>query len=267
MNAAPADSPPPNEDWLARPKPSGAGWTRQKWVFLVALAVALHLVLLFIFGTKKQFVPRATTNVPHLQLADSADELIALGDPTLFALPHANDFSAAVWLKTPAIPPTTNRWTEPPGELPAPEKLGAAFGEFMRTNRFAELPLDFKPEPKLSEATVPFETALPPATTLQIAGSLAQRRLLHQIELPALPCNDVIAPSRVQALVDEAGNVVSVVLLPSDNSLEGAGHYDVADQLALQLARQLRFAPAPQLMFGRIIFNWHTVPVTTNNVP
>jgi hypothetical protein len=41
----------------------------------------------------------------------------------------------------------------------------------------------------------------------------------------------------------------------------------VADQLALQLARQLRFAPAPQLMFGRIIFNWHTVPVTTNNVP
>jgi len=261
MSDQPADSP------ALAPPPRSEGWTRNKFIFLIALALGLHVALIFIFGTKKPIVPRAVGPVPHLRLADRADEFIALTDPTLFALPHANDFSAAVWLKTPAIPPTTNRWTEPPGELPAPEKLGAAFGEFMRTNRFAELPLDFKPEPKLSEATVPFETALPPATTLQIAGSLAQRRLLHQIELPSLPCNDVIAPSRVQALVDEAGNVVSVVLLPSDNSLEGAGHYDVADQLALQLARQLRFAPAPQLMFGRIIFNWHTVPVTTNNVP
>jgi TonB family protein len=54
-------------------------------------------------------------------------------------------------------------------------------------------------------------------------------------------------------LVDPAGNVVSAILLESST-------FDAADQRALQLARNLRFAPAPRLMLGEIIFNWHTVP-------
>jgi outer membrane biosynthesis protein TonB len=69
----------------------------------------------------------------------------------------------------------------------------------------------------------------------------------------------VIAPSKVQALVDTAGNVSPVLLESSANA--------AADQIALQLARNLRFAPAPRLMFGEIIFTWHTVPVTATNAP
>ncbi|HEY4952387.1 MAG TPA: hypothetical protein VII71_03270, partial [Verrucomicrobiae bacterium] len=55
--------------------------------------------------------------------------------------------------------------------------------------------------------------------------------------------------------------------LPSENSLEAAGRYDAADQRALVLARTVRFAPSTHLTFGRLIFNWHTVPVSATNAP
>jgi hypothetical protein len=50
------------------------------------------------------------------------------------------------------------------------------------------------------------------------------------------------------------------VLLQSSEDAE-------ADRLALDLARTLQFAPADRLMFGEIIFNWHTVPVAITNAP
>jgi hypothetical protein len=71
----------------------------------------------------------------------------------------------------------------------------------------------------------------------------------------------------VQVVVDAAGNVVSAVLLPANNPLEAAGHFDDADRRALDLARTARFAPAPNLTVGRMIFNWHTVPITSTNEP
>jgi len=262
MSALPADPPPAQgESWPARPKPSGEGWPRRKLLFFIALAAVAHLGFVFIFGTKKQILPRAVGPVPHLQLAVSGDELIALADPTLFVLPHADDFVTAFWARTPAVPANSFRWTEPAQFLPlAADSLGAAFRGFMQTNLFAETPLELKPELKLTEVTLPSAGALPQATTLEISGDLAQRRRLNTIPLPSLPYPDVIAPSKVQALVDTAGNVASVVLLESSA-------YNSADQQALQLAGKLRFAPAAQVMFGEITFNWHTVPMTATNAP
>jgi hypothetical protein len=101
---------------------------------------------------------------------------------------------------------------------------------------------------------------------MQVEGDLAQRQLPSQISLTNWPYPDVIAPSKVQVLVDAAGNVVSAVLLPSENNVEVAAHYDAADARALELARSLRFAPSPRLTFGKLIFNWRTVlPVATNS--
>jgi hypothetical protein len=87
------------------------------------------------------------------------------------------------------------------------------------------------------------------------------------MNLPSLPFADVIAPSRVQVLVDEAGDVVSAIVLPSDNNLEALSHYDTADQRALELARAARFAPSPRLTIGQMIFTWHTVPPPATNSP
>lgn len=236
------------------PQLQGEGWPRNKFVFLIAFVLALHVALIFIFGTKKQIIPRAVDKVPHLQLADNADEIIALGDPTLFARPNAHDLVTAFWRRTPVPPPPDFNWTEAPRYLPpAPEKFGAAFRAFMQASRPAEFPLNFKPEPRLTAPVAAFDEAMPPATTMQITGELSRRRRLNTVELPSLPWNDVLAPSKVQALVDTAGNVASAVLLDSSTLND-------ADQRALQLTRNLRFAPAPSLMFGEIIFNWRTVP-------
>jgi hypothetical protein len=261
MNEAPAN---PSALEFAEPKPSER-WTSRRWLAVIALILAAHVALIFLFGEKKEIVPRAVTKVPTLTLANNSDELLALNDPTLFALPHQRDFASAVWLKTPAVKQPLFRWTEPPHPLPlAADNLGIAFGQFMQTNFFASQPLDFKPTPQLNTPTLPVEPMPAQNSTMQIEGELAQRQLPSEINLTNWPYADVIAPSKVQVLVNAAGNVVSTVLLPPDNGFTAADYYDAANQRALEIARTLRFTPSSQLTFGRIIFNWHTVPPTAS---
>jgi hypothetical protein len=254
MNEAPADP------LRLAPAAPNSGLTRGKFWLLITLVLAGQLGGIVIFQAKTPVIPRVPTDGPHLRLADTANELVALNDPTLFARPHPNDFATAFWQRIPTVTPPTFRWTEPPGELPRPAvaELGATFRQFMQTNRLAAPKLNFKLPPKLSEVTMAFDNGLPQVTTLQISGDLATRPRLNQIALPSWPLNDVLPPSQVQVLVAETGNVVSAILLP--DNLEAAAHDDDADQQALQLARQLRFAPASRPMLGQLIFNWHTVP-------
>jgi TonB family protein len=263
MNDAPAlglaEPKPQGENWLAEPKRS-EGWSRKKWLAIIAIIFAAHVAIIFAFGEKKQIVPRAVTNVPSLKLADNSGELIALDDPTLFALPHLEGFAGPAWLQSPRVQFHRQDWTEQPRWLPLPaENLGATFNQFMQTNYFASHVLDFKPEAKLSAPTL-VEIALVQNSTMQIEGELVQRRLLDEITLPSLQHDDVIAPSVVQILVNEAGDVVSTVLL------ESSGFKD-ADQRSLELARAARFAPSSRMTLGKLIFNWQTVPLAATNSP
>ena len=283
MNEAHADSSAPGlaglkpqperrgDGWPAAPKLPSEGWSRQRWLTLVSLVFAAQVALIFALGEKKFLPPPAVTNVPQLTLADGSSELIALDDPTLFALPHANDFASAVWRQMPVAPQPSFRWTEPPGELqsPAHENLGAVFTRFIQTNPFAAPPLDFKPEPKLSEPVLPLPPVFAEYSTLQISGDLAQRRLLNEneIHLPSLTFNDVLAPSKVQALVDAEGKVVSAVLLPSENPIETLGRTDKGDTNALAFARGLRFSSSSRLTVGQLIFDWRTVAPPATNSP
>jgi hypothetical protein len=235
---------------------------------LIALVFAAHVILLFVFGGRKQIVPRAVTNVPTLKLADDSSELIALNDPTLFALPHQKDFASAIWLQTAALKQPSFRWTEPPRWLPlSADELGLAFDQFTQTNRFAGFELQLKPPVKLSAPGLPIEPALAQNSTLRVEGELAQRQLPAPINLTNWPYANVIAPSKVQVLVDTAGTVVSTVLLPPDSGFAPADQYDQADQRALELARAMRFTPSPHLTIGRMTFNWHTVPPPATNSP
>ena len=245
MNEVHADSSAPDvAGATSRPEQRGQGWSRQRWLILVALVFAAQLAIIFAIGQRQFQPPRAVVNVPQLVLADNTSELIALDDPTLFALPHADDVASEMY----AIPPPDFRWTEPPGELlsPAGKNLGTVFTRFMQTNRFAAPILDFKPAPKLSEPVPQLPPAFAENSTLHIEGELAQRKWLNPVNLTNWPYADVIAPSRVQVLVDAAGDVVSAVLLPPDDPEVVASHYDVADQSALELARRaVRAVVAP----------------------
>jgi hypothetical protein len=267
MNAVPIE---PQELIGPNPRPErrGEGWSRTRWLTLIALVFAAQVGFIFALGERHFKPPRAVANVPMLILADDSDELLGLDDPTLFALPHANDFASAIWMRTPVPPPPSFRWSESPQWLlPATGNFGEVFTGFMKTNKFVRPSLDFKPPAKVSEMVLPLSPVVAENSTLQIEGDLAQRKLLTSDNLPSWPCADLIAPSKVQVLVDEAGDVVSAVLFPSDNGVETAAQYDPADQRALELARAARFAPASHLAVGQMIFNWRIMPLTATNAP
>ncbi len=248
--------------------PQNSGALQKKFLLLVVFALATHTALIVLFGTKKEIVPRPASNVPQLQLAEAGDELLELDNPALFALPNARDFSAAVWQKNPAVPLPSFRYHEEPRWLPlAPENLGAAFAQFLQTNRFGSFTPDLKPAPMFATPAAVFMSDLPQNSTLQISGALARRKLVSSPALPALELNDILAPSKVKVLVDPTGNVSSAVLLPLENPLETAGHSAAGDTNAVAIALGLKFLPAPQPTFGEIIFHWHTVPINSTNPP
>jgi TonB family protein len=257
-----AAAPPGSERWLPGPKPPDEGWTPKKFTLVLLFVLAFHVALVCLLGTRRQILPRAATNVPRLQLANNANEFIALGDPTLFARPNAHDLVTAYWRQLPASTRPNFDWPAPPGFLTnASANLGTMFRDFIQNSRPSELPLHFKPEPQSTLPDVAGNGATP-QTTRQIAGELAYRPLVgpKAAVLPSLPRNDVLGPSTVLVLVDAAGNVASAVVVEPNTAPE-------ADQLALQLVRNLRFAPAPHLTFGEISFTWHTVPLLNTNEP
>jgi len=264
MNEAPADFrplPPPAP-------PSDQGWPWRKLAWFAVFLFGVHVGALFVFGSKKPVIARAVINrVPHLQLTSEGDELIALGDPTLFVLPHPNDFGAPLWQHPANGVAPVFHYDEPPEFLKLnPETLATTFQEFVQTNRIAPYAPDFKPELQL--ATPPL-TDEPSSTrsTWHITGELASRPLLAAPTLPVLAYNDVLPPSRVQVQVDAAGFVASLVPLPPENAVEAKERAEAGETNALRIARQLRFAPAAQAAFGEIIFNWHTVPPPAANLP
>ena len=239
-------------------------WPLSRWLLLIALVLAAHVVLIFTFGARKPIKPRAVTNVPELELAGNSGEWLTLNDPTLFALPSREGFAGPAWLEPPHVQFHRQEWTEPPRWLQlSPGELGASFSQFMQTNRFATFRFELKPPPQLTVPLVPLEPAFAEASTLRIEGDLARRPLLTSMKLPSWPYADIIAPSRVQVLLNAAGDVVSAVLLPPDNPDE-VRDAD-ADQYALNLARAARFAPAAGVTVGQLIFDWRAIaPVATN---
>lgn len=272
MNVPPANSPVirikfgppgPRPEKIEVPKPP-AKWPLRQWLLFIALIFVAHVAAIFIFGEYKPAPVRAVKNVPQLQVADSSSELVALENPALFALPRPQN---SKFFDVPNVKPVAFRWSEKPRLLPlASENLGATFTHFMQTNVFGNFKVDFKPPLNLSAPAAAIRPLFPENSTLQIEGDLVQRPLANKINLPDLPFADVIAPSKVQVLVDADGNVVSAILLPLNN-VSRADHYDAADQRALDIARTLQFAPAPSLTVGKIIFNWRTVPPPATNPP
>lgn len=261
MNAD--DAPKPARVSLPGGSFSTIRWSRKKLGIFIAFGFAAHVAFVFILGTKRPLQPRQVTDGPKFQLANAANELIALEDPTLFTLPHVEDFVPAIWRRMPEVTQPPIRWTEPPPFLPpAVETLGTVFNAFMASNQFTRLSLDFMPAPVLNAPELPFVSALPQKSTLQILGAISQRPLEDHLVVPTLKWDDVIAPSRVQVLVDGAGKVISAVLLPSASALENAGRTEIGDTNALNIARELRFAPAKGVTLGELTFNWHTIPTT-----
>ena len=245
-------------------------WSSRHWWSVIALAVAAHFALVFIFGAKNGRPVRPVARVPFLQLARPNDELIGLEDPTLFALPHPHDFAAATVTTWPLMAPAPLRWTTPPHWLAlSSTNVGQSLRQFLNTNQNIPWELNFQPEPQFNQTAISSPGTHTQTSSFRLRGELTRRALLTPLVLRNWPNADVIAPSKVQVLVNASGKVISAVLLPADYGFESANRDDAADQEALNLARAARFSPARELTVGQIIFNWHAVPLAVGetNLP
>ena len=149
MNAAPVGPRP-----CAGPKlPGQDGWPRHRWGMLIALVFAAHVGLIFAFGDRRPIVPRPPGPAPEWRLAMGSNELLALHDPTLFALPHPKGFAAAAWREVSQIGFPPFRWTESPttkGWPLAVEQLGDIFLRFVQTNALVQFEFETMPAPTVT---------------------------------------------------------------------------------------------------------------------
>jgi TonB family protein len=252
-------------------------WPRGRWWGVVALIFAAQLGLIFWLADTAPATRRAAAPSPALQLVGKGHaELLALEDPTLFALPHAQGFSGLAWLAAPKPPASFFGWSESPRWLSlAMPQFGTLFNRPLETNELIA-PQNFtRPEPELTAPAVLTRAETTEQSVLRLEGGVAARRLLTPIVLPLQTNTEILTNSDVQVVIDAAGRVVSVPVL-----LSRSGNPEV-DKEALRQALAARFEPvsvsgpartnaadsAGQLTWGRMIFEWRTMLVPATNVP
>src|SRR5258706_396478 len=251
-----------------------ASWPRRRWLWTLALIFLIQLGLIFALSDRnpiRVLTPRAS---PTLQLVvNPPPELVALTDPTLLALPHPQGFAGLAWLKVPKLEFHSYDWTEPTNWLALdPSRLGATFNEFIETNLFSSLPVPTLPEADLSQ---PYFTGVSNpriGSTWRIDGALARRRVVSTLQLPSWFNTELLTNTVVQVVVDGRGRIASVPLLLTSSTDKDADDY------ALQQARSMRFEPIDGesqessssltgLTWGKIIFEWDTIPKPAPNGP
>jgi hypothetical protein len=256
MNAAPMDTPAPQEP----------AWSKGRWALLILVAFAAHIGLIYALGSRKPIATRTVKNAPVILATQSLDERHWLEDPTLFALPHPRGYAGETWLRLPQIAIQPYRWTEPPRLLALPvDQLGEAFIAFARSNTPPRLRLQPLATVQYAEVEIPpsINTAQP--SRLRVNEGLTSRKLMNApAELPTWSAAEPLTNTLVRVMVDARGHVFSPVLIRP-----GSGSKD-ADQLALKIARQTRFASdasaGDALTRGLLIFEWQTNPKTNSLV-
>ena len=249
-------------------------WSGRRWWGLVMLIFGVQLALIFWLGDTSRSSPGRAVPAFTLKLAGSASaELLALNDPTLFALPHRQGSVGPASPATPRPDPRAFQWPEPTNSLRlAVDPLGAVFSHYIETNEVnaLQLPALLKPTPALSSLPPPAVSA--ERSTLLLEGDLAPRRLITPLSLRSWTNLDILANSVVRIAVDAEGRPVAPTLLSRSGSSE-------ADQYALEQARAARFEPlrrnptetslhpGADLSLVMMVFRWHTVPQPPTNAP
>ena len=235
---------------------------------MLALILTAQLALIFWLGARTPVPAGRAAPVLGLRIAGPAwQELLALNDPTLFALPHQQGFAGAAWLTVTNFGAEPFIWSEPPRWLTFPiEQLGAAFRQYIATNQFGPPEAPSRLEPEFASPEISRSRDLPQQSSLRLSSGLS---LAKPVRLASWTNSEILSNSVVQVLVGDDGRPVSFTLLSSSG-------LKAADEAAAQLAMQTRFDKAPipigspaghsgLLSWGQMIFEWHTVPPPSTN--
>lgn len=249
--------------------------SRWRWAWAFLFVFLAHVALVFWSNERSHPVLAPEKVQPLIYLptdAASAQKVAALtegADPTLFALPNNYTFSGNAWLRFTPAELSSSNWSAGPSWLPLrAADLGAAVTQVSATNRVSadRLLTDF-------HSTAPFELRIPAAlarseSTFIMEGALHNRPLLWSNSLPNATNSDLVADSHVALAVNGDGVVESVMLLQNDEP--GAKSMD---NVAVKIARGLRFAPVPgprrvrelaPRQRGIVTFRWRAVAPVTN---
>ncbi len=248
-------------------------WVRRRWWGMVTLVFLVQLGLIYWLGSRTPIRPRLPAGGLTLRLAGPAPtELRTLNDPTLFVLPHPDGFSGSAWQTTPRPEFRPFVWSAPAYQFPLTmDQLGTVFSQVFQTSDVPALQLPAQIQAAPTLPNLPPLPVFAGQSVVQLEDGLAQRNLLAPLQLQPFTNADILANSVVRVGVDAGGQPVSVTLLSRSGSA-------AADQYALNQAWVARFEPlshssAPalkptaHLSWGRMVFQWHTVPMPPANAP
>jgi TonB family protein len=241
-----------------------SAWPRRRSFVLVGVIFLLQLACIFWLSDRKPARQRVAVKAPLLNLtANAPRDLLALRDPTLFALPHMESFSGAVWLKAPPVPSSSFNWKEPPRWLPVPvQELGVSFASTLNATELLPRYVVAKTEPEVSTPDIPPLAANRERSTLRLDHGLARLKLSTPLQLPSWPNSEILTNTVLKLMVSAQGYPISFTVLSSSG-------YTPADKWALEQARKTRFEPigsvtstnpTANLTWGEMIFEWHTTP-------
>lgn len=244
-------------------------WSGRRWFWTVTLILVMQLGFIFALGRKSAPPPRVSPPATRiLAMPESVRVWPASLDPTLFVRPQRRGFAGGTWLVTRPPAYEATDYVEQLDLLPyALEDAGRAFLSAMATNTGGLFDLVARPglrpgTPATSESTRP---SIPPSA-LRLEDELRARPLISRFELPAWRHNKLLRPTVVQITVDGLGRTISAFIAESSG-------FDAADDRALELARQAQFEPIRRegvgppvnpdegMLWGRMIFEWQTLPV------
>jgi len=244
---------------------SHRGAKRLKLWLAVGLVFAAQVALVMWVGNPPSRKPRTLPPVPAFHIVEpESRDLLALQDPTLFVLPHRENFSGDAWLKIVPQEFTPTNWTQPPQPLEFPtQAMGAVFVAFIQTNVPPRFQVRIDSGLDDAEAnTAPLPSISVPSR-LRVEGDLARLRLLTPLHLPPQTNSDLLTNTVVQLVVDANGNPFSAVLWASCGD-------EKANAQAVGIAKAIRFAPPEpaalgmvpldKMTSGKLIFEWQTMP-------
>lgn len=261
-------------------------WTWRRWCVLIGLTFCVQIGLISWLGEKSPARVRPASPAPRLALADnSSREIIALTDPTLFALPHRAGFSGPAWMEIPPVPNSLAgsrrageavssralEWTEESNwQLLHMNQLGTGVAAPQSNQPELLTPfLAFEPE------TTPSDTILAPSfrqkSEFRLAAGLQQRRLKTTFKLPAWPNADFLTNTIVKLFINGDGVPVSVPVLLSPSGLKAADDYALAQAAAARFEPIINEGPGRSAnplahsTWGTIIFEWRTLPMSATN--
>lgn len=254
--------------------PFPAVWTRRRlwWTGVVILVAQVGLIAWF---SEPEPLARRNRPVPayaHLILDETTQARLARDlatlDPTLFALPHAQNFSGSAWLNLPKMKHDLADWPDTSPLLAWEPVSLSAVGAQERTFQVAYPAIADKPEPRWFETAVPPEP-LSTGTWAHLEGDLGLRPALFMPEFQVWPYNDLIPSTGVRIWVDAEGLVRQAELGTECGIPE-------ADRYALREAKRIRLEPLSpsarspdpnRLTAGALVVHWGTAPVAGTNQP